>query len=37
MTWIARNHVVGHTKYYAKKGEQKYEQKYENTQYVLVF
>ena len=34
MTWIARNHVVGHTKYCAEKGEQKYE----NTQYyVLVF
>ena len=33
MTWIAGNHIVGHTKYYAERGEQNYV----NTQYVLVF
>ena len=29
MIWIAGNHVIGHKKCYAEKGEQKYE----NTQY----
>ena len=33
MTWITRNHVVGHKKYYTEKDEQTYA----NTQYVLVF